>query len=90
MSDSEQTSPLPDNSRVHDSAADGSATDEAAAASASGDRLIDIIQDINQVEVAASSLADRRAVVELLEVTTDEQRSSLLLALLLQRLRSGA
>jgi hypothetical protein len=80
MSSSEQTSPL----------ADDSAPDEAAAASASADRLIEIIQDINQVDVAASSLADRRAVVELLEVTTDEQRSSLLLALLLQRLRAQA
>ena len=55
-------------------------------AAASADRLIRIVQDINQVDVAASSLADRTAVVELLEVTTDEQRSSLLLALLLQRL----
>jgi hypothetical protein len=80
MSSSEQTSPL----------ADDSAPDEAAAAATSADRLIDLVRDINQVDVAASSLADRRAVVELLEVTTDEQRSSLLLALLLQRLRAEA
>lgn len=62
----------------------------AAAASASADRLIGIIHAINEVDVAASSLADRSAVVELLEVTTDEQRSSLLLALLLDRLRADA
>jgi hypothetical protein len=80
MSSSEQTSPL----------ADDPAPDEAAAAATSADRLIDLVRDINQVDVAASSLADRRAVVELLEVTTDEQRSSLLLALLLQRLRAEA
>ena len=55
-------------------------------AAASADRLIRIIEEINRVDVAASSLADRSAVVELLEVTTDEQRSSLLLALLLQQL----
>ncbi|MGY4857632.1 hypothetical protein [Cryobacterium sp. AP23] len=59
-------------------------------ASVSADRLIAIIHEINEVDVAASSLADRSAVVELLEVTTDEQRSSLLLALLLERLRAGA
>ena len=64
--------------------------DAAAEAAASADRLIRIIQDINQVDVAASTLADRSAVVELLDVTTDEQRSSLLLALLLHRLRTGA
>jgi hypothetical protein len=80
MSSSEQTSPLP---------ADP-ATDEATAAATSADRLIEIVREINQVDVAASSLGDRRAVVELLEVTTDEQRSSLLLALLLQRLGSRA
>ena len=59
-------------------------------AATSADRLIRIIEDINQVDVAASSLADRSAVVELIEVTTDEQRSSLLLALLLQRLGTDA
>jgi hypothetical protein len=66
------------------------ATDTSTDAAASADRLIAIIRDINQVDVAASSLADRTAVVELLEVTTDEQRSSLLLALLLQRLGTDA
>ena len=60
--------------------------DAAADAATSADRLIRIIEEINRVDVAASSLADRSAVVELLEVTTDEQRSSLLLALLLQQL----
>jgi hypothetical protein len=59
-------------------------------AAASADRLIGIIRDLNEVDVAASSLADRTAVAELLEVTNDEQRSSLLLALLLQRLGTDA
>jgi hypothetical protein len=81
MSSSAQTPQPPQTDTSADTAA---ATD----ASASADRLIGIIQDINQVDVAASSLADRTAVVELLEVTTDEQRSSLLLGLLLQRLRA--
>ena len=58
-------------------------------AAASADRLIKIIQDINRIDVAASALADRTAVIELLEVTTDEQRSSLLLALLLEKLGTG-
>ena len=62
------------------------ATDATTDAATSADRLIRIIEEINRVDVAASSLADRSAVVELLEVTTDEQRSSLLLALLLQQL----
>ena len=65
---------------------DAPATDAVADAATSANRLIRIIEDINRVDVAASSLADRSAVVELLEVTTDEQRSSLLLALLLQQL----
>jgi hypothetical protein len=83
MSSSAQTPQPP-----HPSA--DAATAASTDASASADRLIEIIQDINQVDVAASSLADRTAVVELLEVTTDEQRSSLLLALLLQRLGTDA
>lgn len=61
-----------------------------AGAGASAARLIKIIQGINEVDVSASSLDDRAAVVELIELTTDEQRSSLLLALLLDRLRTGA
>ncbi|MCU1446060.1 hypothetical protein [Cryobacterium sp.] len=70
---------------------DAQSTDAVAAdAATSADRLIRIIEDINRVDVAASSLADRAAVVELLEVTTDEQRSSLLLALLLQQLGTDA
>jgi hypothetical protein len=85
MSSTDPTSPLPS-----DSVPDEATPDEASSASASADHLIRIIQDINQLDVAASSLADRRAVVELLEVTTDEQRSSLLLALLLQRLRADS
>jgi len=63
---------------------------DSAAASASAARLIEIVQAINEVDVSASSLDDRAAVVELIEITTDEQRSSLLLALLLDRLRTGA
>lgn len=66
-----------------DASADGTA-------SASADRLIEIIRDINEVDVSASSLNDRAAVLELIELSTDEQRSSLLLALLLDRLRTGA
>jgi hypothetical protein len=65
-------------------------TPDGTAAAASADRLISIIRDLNEVDVAASSLADRTAVAELLEVTNDEQRSSLLLALLLQRLGADA
>ena len=69
-------------------------TPQAAAASAeaptSADRLIAAIESINDVDVANSPEPDRAAVLELIAIINDEQRSSLLFALLLERIRTGA
>jgi hypothetical protein len=78
MSSSEQTpqsdSALPQTGEISSSAA----------------RLIAAIESINEVDVVNAPEADRAAVLELIEIVTDEQRSSLLFALLLERIRTGA
>lgn len=56
----------------------------------SADRLIAAIESINDVDVANSPEPDRAAVLELIDIINDEQRSSLLFALLLERIRTGA
>ena len=61
-----------------------------AAGSTSAERLIAAIESINDVDVANSPEPDRAAVLELIEIINDEQRSSLLFALLLERIRTGA
>lgn len=53
-------------------------------------RLIAAIESINEVDVVNAPEADRAAVVELIDIINDEQRSSLLFALLLERIRTGA
>jgi hypothetical protein len=60
------------------------------AASTSAERLIAAIESINDVDVANSPEADRAAVIELIDLINDEQRSSLLFALLLERIRTIA
>jgi len=54
----------------------------------SAERLIHTIGTINNIDVANSPEADRAAVIELIDIINDEQRSSLLFALLLERLRT--
>ena len=61
-----------------------------AGAPTSADRLIAAIESINDVDVANSPEPDRAAVLELIAIINDEQRSSLLFALLLERIRTGA
>ena len=56
----------------------------------SATRLIAAIESINEVDVVNAPEADRAAVVELIDIINDEQRSSLLFALLLERIRTGA
>ncbi|TFC01677.1 hypothetical protein E3O42_09920 [Cryobacterium adonitolivorans] len=55
----------------------------------SADRLIAAIESINDVDVANSPEPDRAAVLELIDIINDEQRSTLLFALLLERIRTG-
>lgn len=59
-----------------------------AGAPTSADRLIAAIESINDVDVANSPEPDRAAVLELIDIINDEQRSSLLFALLLERIRT--
>lgn len=54
----------------------------------SAERLIAAIGSINNVDVENAPEADRAAVIELIDIINDEQRSSLLFALLLERLRT--
>ena len=54
----------------------------------SAERLIAAIGSINNVDVENSPEADRAAVIELIDIINDEQRSSLLFALLQERLRT--
>jgi len=61
-----------------------------AGARTSAERLIAAIESINDVDVANSPEPDRAAVIELIDLINDEQRSSLLFALLLERIRIGA
>ena len=56
----------------------------------SAERLIAAIGSINNVDVENSPETDRAAVIELIDIINDEQRSSLLFALLLERLRTDA
>ncbi|WP_130176454.1 hypothetical protein [Cryobacterium sp. SO1] len=59
-----------------------------AEAPTSAERLITTLGNINNVDVANAPEADRAAVIELIDIINDEQRSSLLFALLLERLRT--
>lgn len=68
--------------------ADYASPTAAAAAPTSAERLIKTIGNINNVDVENSPEADRAAVIELIDIINDEQRSSLLFALLLERLRT--
>lgn len=80
MSSSEQN-PQPDSAPA---GAEQTRTDSSAA------RLIAAIESINEVDVVNAPEPDRAAVLELIEIINDEQRSSLLFALLLERIRTGA
>lgn len=53
----------------------------------SAERLINAVQRLNDVDVVASSADDRAAVLELIGLADDEQRTTLLVALLLERIR---
>ena len=59
-----------------------------AGAPTSAERLIKTLGNINNVDVENSPEADRAAVIELIDIINDEQRSSLLFALLLERIRT--
>ncbi|WEO76327.1 hypothetical protein BJQ94_13260 [Cryobacterium sp. SO2] len=83
MSSSDQT-PQTDSAQTG-SAQTGSA--QTSSAPTSADRLIAAIESINDVDVANAPEADRAAVIELIDLINDEQRSSLLFALLLERIR---
>lgn len=63
-------------------------TPQADSAPTSAERLIAAIESINDVDVANSPEPDRAAVIELIDLINDEQRSSLLFALLLERIRT--
>ena len=63
-------------------------TPQADSAPTSAERLIAAIESINDVDVANSPESDRAAVIELIDLINDEQRSSLLFALLLERIRT--
>ncbi|WP_120339740.1 hypothetical protein [Cryobacterium soli] len=64
--------------------------DQAAQAEASTSvaRLMAAIESINAIEVVNSPVDDQSALLQLLEVTTDDQRSNMLFALLLERMRA--
>ena len=59
-----------------------------AEASTSVARLMAAIESINAIEVVNSPVDDQSALLQLLEVTTDDQRSNMLFALLLERMRA--
>ncbi|TFC60770.1 MULTISPECIES: hypothetical protein [unclassified Cryobacterium] len=79
---------MPTTDPASQAAADHSSAPTGAPTSA--DRLIAAIESINDVDVANSPEPDRAAVLELIDIINDEQRSSLLFALLLERIRTGA
>ncbi|POH62532.1 hypothetical protein C3B61_16935 [Cryobacterium zongtaii] len=79
---------MPTTDHTSQAAADHSAAPTGPPTSA--DRLIAAIESINDVDVANSPEPDRAAVLELIDIINDEQRSSLLFALLLERIRTGA
>ena len=70
--------------------ADAASPTDGAGAPTSAERLIATIGNINNIDVENSPEADRAAVIELIDIINDEQRSSLLFALLLERIRTGA
>ncbi|QYF72272.1 hypothetical protein [Cryobacterium sp. PAMC25264] len=83
--------PTPDETTPTDhEAADQAAADHAApaAASTSVARLMAAIESINAIEVINSPVDDQSALLQLLDVTTDDQRSNMLFALLLERMRA--
>ena len=59
-----------------------------AEASTSVARLMAAIESINAIEVVNSPVDDQSALLQLLEITTDDQRSNMLFALLLERMRA--
>jgi dihydropteroate synthase len=69
-----------------DSAPDSTPPTSAAAASAQ--RLIEVITELAEFDVAFSSDADRQAVQEMVELTSEEHRRALLIGLLLERIRA--
>lgn len=62
-------------------------TDPAAAAS-SAQRLIEVITELAEFDVVFSSDADREAVQEMVDLTSEEHRRALLIGLLLERIRA--
>jgi len=52
-------------------------------------RLMAAIDTINDIDVVNSPDDDREAVIELIDITTDEQRTNLLFALLVERMRAA-
>jgi len=69
-----------------DSAPDSTPPSSATAASAQ--RLIEVITELAEFDVAFSSDADRQAVQEMVELTSEEHRRALLIGLLLERIRA--
>ena len=65
----------------------GSATPDATAAASSAQRLIEVITELAEFDVVFSSDADRQAVQEMVDITSDEHRRALLIGLLLERIR---
>lgn len=70
-----------------DSPATGPATATGTGRPTSADRLIQAVQRLNDVDVVASTSEDREAVLELVSLADDEQRATLLVALLLESIR---
>jgi hypothetical protein len=62
-------------------------TPDAAAAASSAQRLIEVITELAEFDVVFSSDADREAVQEMVDLTSDEHRRALLIGLLLERIR---
>ncbi|TFD50292.1 hypothetical protein E3T55_10355 [Cryobacterium frigoriphilum] len=58
-----------------------------AAAASSAQRLIDVITELAEFDVVFSSDADRQAVSQMVELTSEEHRRALLIGLLLERIR---
>ncbi|MFC5929764.1 hypothetical protein D6T64_03495 [Cryobacterium melibiosiphilum] len=62
-------------------------TSDAAAAASSAQRLIEVITELAEFDVVFSSDADRQAVQEAVDLTSEEHRRALLIGLLLERIR---
>jgi hypothetical protein len=84
MPTSDETTPT-DHQPAGQAAADQAAPAEASTSVA---RLMAAIESINAIEVINSPVDDQSALLQLLDVTTDEQRSNMLFALLLERMRA--